>query len=174
MKEQTPPHNTDAEQSVLGTCLAIGTSYKALNLPSGDFFSPKLLESLLDITLTEEISLVHQANSVIGYTILTGYTPLTLRLGRLGFDCIMTPDPYFEGEDPKALVRDAGEASFWTGPSDTIHMPWDNQDAVKQAVRSTFEILGKEGLILSPCSSAKAPHPWENVLAMIDEWKVQR
>ncbi|MBT3274314.1 MAG: hypothetical protein HN368_14245 [Spirochaetales bacterium] len=141
---------------------------------SCDFFSPQLLENLLDKKLSEEISLVHQTDSVIGYTMLTGYTPQTARLGRLGFDCIMTPDQFFKGEDPKALYRDAGSASFWTGPSDTLHMPWDDRDAVRQSVRTTFETFGKEGLILSPCSSAKSPHPWENVIAMIEEWKEQR
>ena len=61
--------------------------------------------------------------------------------------------------------------SFWTGPSDTVHMPYERTETVRKAVRHVFEVFGKTGLILTPCSSAKATFPWENILAMIDEWK---
>ena len=97
---------------------------------------------------------------------------MTEHLAGLGLDCIVVPDPFFEGEKPHAL-RDAlqDSTSFWTGPSDTLHMPWDNKEAVRQAVRATFAIFGKTGLIIAACSSCKAPFPWENTLAMVDEWK---
>ena len=139
---------------------------------SCDFFSPDLLSRYLDVYLKKEAAIVKHAGAASGYTILTGYTPMTQRLSDLGFDSIMVPDPFFEGEDAAALSADGGgRCSYWSGPSDTLHMPWDDQDGVREAVRKTFTIFGSTGLILSPCSSAKAPHPWENVLAMVDEWK---
>jgi len=64
--------------------------------------------------------------------------------------------------------------SFWTGPSDTLHMPWDKPEEVRQAVRYVFNVFGKTGLIITPCSSSKAVFPWSNVVAMIDEWKALR
>lgn len=60
---------------------------------------------------------------------------------------------------------------FPFGPSDTIHLPYEKPDEVRQAVRMVFEVFGRTGLILTPVSSAKAVFPWENVLAMVDEWK---
>lgn len=50
-------------------------------------------------------------------------------------------------------------------------MPYERPDEVRQAVRKVFEVFGKTGLILTPVSSAKAVLPWQNVLAMVDEWK---
>ncbi len=49
-----------------------------------------------------------------------------------------------------------------------------NEEAVREAVRDTFAIFGKTGLIIAACSSAKAPFPWENTLAMVHEWKKLR
>jgi hypothetical protein len=142
---------------------------------SCDFFSPDFLRRMLGARLREEAEVVHQAGKVIGYTMLTGYTPLADHLGATGIDCLIVPDPFFRGEQPQRLTAELGDRmSFWTGPSDTIQMPWDDQEAVRKAVRDTFSIFGRLGLILTVCSSAKAPHPWANALAMIDEWKKLR
>jgi hypothetical protein len=64
--------------------------------------------------------------------------------------------------------------SFWTGPSDTLHMPYERPEEVRRAVRHVFEVFGRNGLIVTPCSTAKAVFPWENVLTMIDEWRALR
>jgi hypothetical protein len=142
---------------------------------SCDFFSPTFLQDVLGARLREEAGIVHQAGKVIGYTLLTGYTPLTEHLAATDLDCIITPDPFFRGEDPRKLHAALGERmSFWSGPSDTVHTPWDDQEAVRQAVRDTFEIFGKKGLLIAVCSSFKAPHPWANMLALVDEWKKLR
>ncbi len=138
---------------------------------SGDFFSPAMLERFLMRRINEEAAVVHQAGAVFGYTVLTGYTPMVDYLARLELDCIMTPDPFFRSESPEALRDACGRMSFWTGPSDTIHMPWDDQEAVRNAVERVFEIYGRSGLIVAACSSVKAIHPWENTLAMIETWK---
>ncbi len=140
-----------------------------------DYYAPEMIERFLKDRINEEVRIVHQAESVVAYTVLTGYTGMLDYLASLDIDCIATPDPFFRGENPEALVEKTGDTkSFWTGPSDTVHMPWDDQEAVRQAVRDTVSIFGKKGLILTPCSSAKAPFPWANVEAFIDEWKAIR
>ena len=142
---------------------------------SCDFYSPAFLSSTLGDTLRAETSLVHQAGRLIGYTMLTGYTPLVDHLGSIGIDSLVIPDPFFRRENPHSLVEGIGSStSFWTGPSDTIHAPYDNQEAMRQAVRDTFEIFGRRGLLLTVVSSFKATHPWPNFLAMVDEWKSLR
>jgi hypothetical protein len=139
---------------------------------SCDFYSPSMLSSFLKKRINEEARIVHEAERLFGYTVLTGYTPMIDHLASLDLDAILVPDPFFEGEDPAALRNGCGKTkSFWTGPSDTIHMPWDDQKAVAEAVEKTFDIYGKQGLILAACSSAKAIHPWANTLALIEAWK---
>jgi hypothetical protein len=140
-----------------------------------DLFSPALLEQFLFRRLQEEIRLVHAGGRVIGYTQLTGIMPLLDYLERLEFDCLICPDVFYHGMDAVKINAVLGDKkSFWTGPSDTLHMPWDKPEEVRQAVRHVFNAFGKTGLILTPCSSSKAVFPWANVLAMVDEWKTIR
>lgn len=39
------------------------------------------------------------------------------------------------------------------------------------AVREVFDVFGPTGLLLTACPSAHSIMPWENTLAMIDEWR---
>ena len=142
---------------------------------SCDYFSPAMLEQFLGHRLGEEIRLVHQAGKVIGYTLLSGIMPMLDHLAQLEFDCLFCPDIFLKGADGVEINRRLGDRmSFWTGPSDTIHLPWDRPEEVRQAVRHVFEVFGQRGLVLTPCSSSKAVFPWENILAMIDEWETLR
>ncbi len=87
----------------------------------------------------------------------------------------MCPDIFLREADGLSLFETMGKiTSFWTGPSDTIHMPYERPEEVRKAVRRVFEVFGKTGLIITPCSSSKAVFPWVNVLAMVDEWRKMR
>lgn len=139
---------------------------------SCDLFSPDLLRRFLGDRLKREAALTHSAGKLFGYTILSGYAPIAGWLATLGIDSLFCPDIFLRDGDGPGLVGALGNtASFWTGPSDTIHLPYEKPDEVRQAVRKVFEVFGMTGLILTPVSSAKAVFPWENVLAMVDEWK---
>ena len=140
-----------------------------------DFFSPQMLSRFLTARLREEVKLVHDAGRVVGYTCLTGYGPMLDHLADVGFDCLVVPDPFFHSSDPVRLQeRLGGSSSFWTGPSDTIHMPWEDPEKVRAAMRRVFEVFGKQGLLISPCSSGKAVHPWSTTAAMLEEWRKLR
>jgi hypothetical protein len=142
---------------------------------STDFYGPPMLERFLARSLREEIEAVHAAGRPIGYTLLTGITPQLSHLAALDFDCIICPDLFMPGADGERFQAVlGGRKSFWTGPSDTIHMPWERPADVRQAVRRVFEVFGKTGLLITPCSSSKAVFPWENMVAMVDEWKKLR
>jgi hypothetical protein len=142
---------------------------------SADLYSPHMLEQFLGKRLREEVALVHQAGRPIGYTMLSGYAPIIEYLATLGIDCLVCPDVFLRDGDADVLKDKLGAAtSFWTGPSDTVHLPWEQPNEVRKAVRYIFETFGKTGLIISPCSSAKAVFPWSNILAMIDEWRELR
>lgn len=142
---------------------------------SCDLFSPAVLSRFLSERLRREAALVHAGGALFGYTLLSGWVPILDRLAALGIDSLFCPDVFLRGGDARLLVDTLGAVtSFWTGPSDTIHMPYERPDEVRRAVRHVFEAFGRTGLILTPCSTAKAVFPWENVLAMIDEWKKLR
>lgn len=142
---------------------------------SCDLFSPNTLSRFLGERLRREAALTHSAGRLFGYTILSGYAPIADWLATLGIDSLFCPDIFLRDGNGSALVRALGHTtSFWTGPSDTIHMPYERPEEVRLAVRRVFEVFGKTGLILTPVSSAKAVFPWANVLAMIDEWKKLR
>ena len=47
-------------------------------------------------------------------------------------------------------------------------------NVVRQAVRTTFDAFGKRGLLITACPSVHSIMPWENTLAMVDEWKKLR
>lgn len=142
---------------------------------SCDFFSPAQLQHFLGDRLRREAGLVHSAEKLFGYIVLTGYGPMVDHLASLGLDCLICPDIFLRGGDGQLLVDKLGKnTSFWTGPSDTIHMPWERPEEVRKAVQRVFEVFGKQGLIITPCASCKAVFPWENMLAMLDEWKKLR
>jgi hypothetical protein len=136
------------------------------------FYSPDMLDRFLRERINEEIRIVHEADRVIGYTMHSGYMPMLDHLAALDFDFLFCTDVFMQDADPVLLNQAIGDRkAFWTGPSDTIHLPYDRPDEVRQAVRTVFEVFGKEGLVISPTSSSKAVFPWGNVLAMVDEWK---
>ena len=158
----------------LEIALELGTDFIRRNgyYESCDFFSPDYIKKTVTERVREEAEAIHNAGALVGYTMITGYTPIVDHLRNLDVDCIVTPDPFFSGNDPAALYAACKDrCSFWTGPSDTLHMPYDNPEEVKKAVRRTFEIFGKRGLILTPCSSGKAVFPWSGMEAMISEWE---
>ncbi|MDD5597155.1 MAG: uroporphyrinogen decarboxylase family protein [Victivallaceae bacterium] len=139
---------------------------------SCDFYSPDMLEHFLLKRLLKEIEIVHQAGKPIGYTLLTGIMPMLDYLKKLNFDSLICPDIFFKNADGTKINKElGGEKSFWAGPSDTIHLPFDKPEEVRKAVRKVFETFGKRGLILTPCSSSKAVFPWSNIIAMIEVWK---
>jgi len=139
---------------------------------SCDLYSPDILRRFLGDRIRREAELTHSAGKLFGYTILSGYAPIVDWLATLGIDSLFCPDIFLRDGNGPELVNALGKtASFWTGPSDTLHMPNSCSDEVRRAVRRVFEVFGKTGLILTPVSTAKAVFPWENVLAMVDEWK---
>jgi hypothetical protein len=68
----------------------------------------------------------------------------------------MSPDPSGRGEE--------GEAMQTMTPKERI----------LAAVRRVFDVCGKTGPLITPCSFGKAVFPWANVLAIVDEWKKLR
>jgi uroporphyrinogen-III decarboxylase len=142
---------------------------------TSDYYSPAMLERLIGKALREEIELTHQAGRPFSYILYSGIMPMLDYLAPLDFDCVSSLDTAFDNVDLARVNAALGDRrSFWTGPSNTFHMYADDPEVVRRAVREAFAIFGKVGLILSACSSVHPMMPWENTLAMFDEWKKLR
>lgn len=136
-----------------------------------DLFSPQILKNMLGNRIKEEAAYVKKHGIPFTYTILSGINPILDHLEEMDLDCMVCPDIFLGNTDgPLIAEKLKGKMSFWTGPSDTVHMPYDDTEAVRSAVREVFEVFGKKGLILTACSSAKAVFPWVSFMAMRDEW----
>jgi len=68
----------------------------------------------------------------------------------------------------------AGSASSWTGVSTPVLIGGNDPEAVRREVCHCVEVFGKSGFILGVTNSIRNHFPWENTLAMIDEWKKVR
>jgi len=61
--------------------------------------------------------------------------------------------------------------AFWGGVSGPIHIGEGTPEIARQAVRDAFDTFGRRGLVLNAVPSIRAHWPWENALAMFDEWR---
>jgi hypothetical protein len=140
---------------------------------SADFYGPAMLERFLGRTLRAEIAAVHQAGRPVAYTMYSGIMPILDYLAGFAFDCISALDIAFDDPDLRLIAAKLPSMSFWTGPSNTFHM-YAGPEVVRQAVRDVFAAFGPTGLLLAAASSIHPMMPWENTLAMLDEWKKLR
>lgn len=142
---------------------------------TADFLGPSMLERFLAQRLNREIDAAHQAGILTAYTVNTGIMPMLDHLRKLNFDCLLQIDVAFHGVDMQVIRDSQGDSkSFWLGPSGVYHMWSKDPETVREAVREVFAVFGKRGLLLTPCPTAHSIMPWENTLAMIDEWKMLR
>ena len=66
------------------------------------------------------------------------------------------------------------KAASWTGVSTPELLGGDDPQAVRDEVRHCVDVFGDRGFILGVTNSIRNHFPWENTLAMIDEWKKLR
>lgn len=139
-----------------------------------DFYSPEMLSRFLEKHLNREIEIVHQAGKVICYCVHTGIMPMLAYLRRLAFDCLMQVEVASQDADPVVISTSQKKAkSFWLGPSDTYELG-GSPELVRQALRNVFQAFGKKGLMITPSPSLTPVTPWENFLALVEEWKKLR
>ena len=134
-----------------------------------DFYSPAQLETFLGKYLQKEIDLAHSADKPIYYTLCTGIMPMLDYIDRLGFDCIFGIDPALDNNNLKIINESLPGKTLWTGLSAPIHIGGNSERAVRDAVRYAMENVDR--LILAACPSIRNYWKFENILAMIDEWK---
>ena len=119
-----------------------------------------------------KLTLAHQAGLPCRYQMCTGIMPLLPELAKLDFDCLMGVEPVCTGQDMGKIVEALGDRkSFWTGLSAPLHIGMGSKEDVRKAVRKAFDIFGHRGFLLSAVPSIRRNWPWENVEAMMDEYR---
>jgi len=142
---------------------------------STDFWSPKQYARYIRPHVEKEIAMAHDAGCIFNYTMCTGIMPLIPILAEMDFDYLDTIEPVLGGQDMHRIASELGRTKcLGGGVSAPIHIGEGKPDDVRVAVRKAIEVFGREGFILTAVPSIRPQWPWENVIAMIDEWKALR
>lgn len=140
-----------------------------------DFYSPAMLQRFLFDRIQAETKAAHDAGKVVPYTVNTGVMPMLDYLRRLDLDCLRAVDISHKDHDLDEIVASQqGTKSFLIGPSSAYHLQDLDTEVTREAVRECFRVIGRTGLIITPCPSLHSIMPWQSGLAMIDEWKKLR
>ncbi|KKR03616.1 MAG: hypothetical protein UT30_C0024G0011 [Candidatus Uhrbacteria bacterium GW2011_GWF2_39_13] len=137
-----------------------------------NFFNPQIFEKVVMPKLKKEVQFAHELGMLIYYRVVTGMEPLLEQIASIGFDCIEGGEPHLS----KCSLEDwhdafAGKTCSWTGISTPVILGSDSTEKVREEVRRVINIFGRKNFILGVTNSIRNHFPWENTLAMIDEWK---
>jgi len=140
-----------------------------------NFYSPEIFERVCVPRLRAEVDYAHSFGLPIYYRFVTGAEPILDKIASIGFDCIEGGEPHLSNCSLE-MWHDAftGKATSWTGVSTPVLLGGNDPEAVRKEVRHCVEVFGKTGFILGVTNSIRRHFPWENTLAMIDEWKKVR
>jgi len=139
---------------------------------SADFWGPQQFSEFAAPFIKRTIDLAHQAELPCVYVMCTGINPLLKELEKLSFDCLWGIEPVCTGQDLKQIKATLGnKCSFCTGLSAPLHIGLGTPEKVREAVQEAFKLFGRRGFLFSAVPSIRRHWPWENVLAMIDEYK---
>ena len=137
-----------------------------------DHWSPSQIRRWLVPRLREEVAAMRSGGAVAIYTVCTGIMPILDILADLPFDAYLSIEPALGNQDMHAVSQALRQShAIWGGVSGPIHIGEGTPVIARQAVRNAFSLFGPDGLVLSAVPSIRAHWPWENSLAMFDEWK---
>lgn len=137
-----------------------------------DFWSPNQVRRFLVPLLREEIGAMKSRGAAVTYTVCTGIMPMLDILADLDFDSYNAIEPALGNQDMRvAAEKLCKRHAIWGGVSGPIHIGEGTPEIARQAVREAFRLFGPRGLILNAVPSIRAHWPWENALAMFDEWR---
>ncbi|MEE8389649.1 MAG: uroporphyrinogen decarboxylase family protein [Anaerolineae bacterium] len=146
---------------------------KRIFYESTDFWSPRLYREFLLPILKADAELAHQAGAKMGGMMTTGTLPLVDLLVEAGLDVIIGIDPQFTDLDTIKQKTD-GRIALWGGVNGYATVEKGTEDEVRMEVRQAVDTMAPDGgFILSPVENVRdtSQHTWNNVLALVDEWK---
>lgn len=137
---------------------------------SADFWSPDLYKKFAQPLLEEEVQAAHDLGKPLVYLMSTGIEPLLQQISEVPFDMLSQFEP--SSQDLKMIFNELGDTkSFHGGISAHHHLQDGTPDVVRRAVRESFNVFEHMGFVLGCSASIRDDFPWENVDALIDEWR---
>ena len=137
-----------------------------------NFYNVEIFEDVVMPKLKQEVKYAHEMELLIYYRVVTGMEPLLDKIASIGFDCIEGGEPHLSNCSLEMWYDAFREkASSWTGISTPILLGGNNPDAVRKEVRHAVDVFGRRGFILGATNSIRNHFPWDNTLALVDEWK---
>jgi len=142
------------------------------------YWSPALFRRFMLPRIEQEVELAHEAGASYGYIMSVGGLQFADLLLEAGIDVLIGVDPVQDhGMDMAVLRATLGtDVCLWGGMNGFVTVERGTPQQVRAAVRTAVETLGPAGFILSPVDNVTATSDavWQNVLALIDEWKQVR
>jgi uroporphyrinogen-III decarboxylase len=146
---------------------------------SSELWSPALYQRFILPGLRRDVEMVHQAGARFGYIMTTAQAPLAELLLASGIDVLIGVDPV-QGKSTglEGIKRQlGGRVCLWGGVNGFMTMELGTVEEVRAEVRRALEVLKPGGgMILSPVDNVTADteRAWQNVHALIAEWKEGR
>ncbi|NCO90766.1 MAG: hypothetical protein CO096_32820 [Armatimonadetes bacterium CG_4_9_14_3_um_filter_66_14] len=141
-----------------------------------DFLSPRLYRRFVLPQLKQDAELAHQAGAKLACIMTAGYVPLLDLLLESGVDALIGLDPVQDHRADFALTKGklGGKVCLWGGVNGFVTMERGTPAEVRQAVKDAVTVLAPGGgFILSPVDNVTVDteRVWENVDALIEEWR---
>jgi hypothetical protein len=139
-----------------------------------DFFSPAAWKTFIQPQLRLDVELAHQAGAKFGYIITASAMPLLEAIAQTGVDVIIGVDPHaYDLAATKALL--GGRVCLWGGVNGHLTVEHGSPADVQREVAHALEILGPDGLILSPVDNVREDTPvaMRNVHTLIETWQAE-
>ncbi|MGQ9501657.1 MAG: uroporphyrinogen decarboxylase family protein [Anaerolineae bacterium] len=140
-----------------------------------DFITPQFYRTTILPRLKREVELAHEHGAKFGYICSSGTQPMLDLYREAGIDVLIGVDPVQGTHTDMKLMKQKldGRVALWGGVSGAITVEMGSEDEVRAAVRHAISTLGTDGFILSPVDNitVDAPRTWQNIAALIDEWR---
>lgn len=140
-----------------------------------DFVTPQFYRDAILPRLKAEIDLAHEHGAKFGYICSSGTRPMLDYYLQAGIDVLIGIDPIQGTYTDMPLLKEklGGEICLWGGVSGAVTVEMGTEDEVRVAVQEAIQTLGPTGFILSPVDNitVDAPHTWQNIEILIDEWR---
>lgn len=140
-----------------------------------DFVVPKFYERVILPRLKKEVDLAHENGAMFGYICSSGTKPMLDFYKEAGFDVLIGVDPVQGTRTDMPLLKEKlnGEICLWGGVSGAVTVEMGSDEEIRSAVQAAVNIMGPEGLILSPVDNITVDEPqtWKNIQIFMDEWR---
>ena len=162
-----------ASQKKLETYLSWGVQIFIKNAwaATTEIWTPDQIRKWVLPQIQAEAAMVHDAGGVIGFRSWTGLRTMLDILDVMDVDFVNGPDPVLDKISPATLRTALPGKCLWGGVSAQMQIGEGDEQIVRRAVRDAFDACGRRGHVLDAVPYVRAHRPWNNVTAMIDEWK---